>query len=411
MKHSYDRFNGLWQERAVHRRSKLDWATTDVVPRGRGKKKQEIDEEALSPGSIMRLALGEGFKSAHVYVSNSGNPHMRLRSRPAWQQKLCKVLVDVCLPDGGTKVSPSAIKEEPNHLLYLKLKVHGNRTFVGKVLQWREIGFVVEINEGKNKVVKKHFAIDLHSKRIRRSSGGGSTSKGSIPQHEYDFPDYNQHMCCGGCHSGCGPVAWAQVFGYYDRLASRYSGSIFSPTIYGDSKTVAPMGMTSGVKRFVEDIRSRVQTFCSNKQGSTYTSDMHLIAPWFQVRQGSKARVVSYLENRKKRSSGPGGGGASVHHGGAPWIEAKGVWWLKTYRYPVLFGFQYTPSSGHFAVATKYKKISRRQRLRSGGVFGGYWFWKTVDYYEFFLHYGWGGSNNKWQVVSPFSAHVAYIVK
>ena len=240
-------FKQQWRERSLQRRSGSDWATTDVVPRGGGKKKTGIiNEEAIFPGSIMKLALGERFRSVGVYIRNSGNSRMRPSSRSEWQQRLCKVLVDVCMPEGSTKVNPVAIMETPNHLSYMKLEVRGNRTIVGNILEWREIGFVVVIKGSRNEVIKKHFAINLQSKRSRRSF-----TTGSIPA-EYDFPDYKQHNCCG-CVSGCSPVAWAQVFGYFDRRA-RYIPDFFSPTIYGDKSIVAPLRLTDDVKRFVEDI-------------------------------------------------------------------------------------------------------------------------------------------------------------
>ena len=406
----FDGFKRQWQERAAHRRVKSDWATTDVVPKGKETKAKEDYEEALSPGSIVKLALGERFKSADVFITNNSKSRMLPSSRSGWQQKLCKVLVDVCMPDGSTKVSPSAIKETPNYLLYLKLEVHGNRTFVGNVLSWREIGFLVEIKGRNNEVIKKHFAINLHSKRFRRS-----LVEKSIP-HEYEFPDYYQHKCCG-CVSGCSPVAWAQVFGFYDRIASRYSGSIFSPTIYGNSSTVAPLYLTSEVERFVEDIRSQVKTYCGNGAGWTKNSNMHLIAPWFRARQGSKSRVVSYLQSRKRRGIG---GGASVQRGGSSWIESKAVGHLKL-GYPVILNIFLAENSGHSVVATKYKERSRSYRVCHSRRTGWWWWkrtkqncsWKTAYDYEFFLHYGWENPSetNKWQEVSPFAGFNAYIAK
>ncbi|KAJ7380279.1 hypothetical protein OS493_010995 [Desmophyllum pertusum] len=374
--------------------------------KGGERKETDVDEEALSPGSIVKVALGERFKSVDVYITSSGNSRLRPSSRSNWQQKLCQVLVDVCHPNGTTKVNPSAIKETPNHLLYLKLEVHGNRAFVGNVLEWREIGFVVEIKERKE-VIKKHFAIDLHSNRFRRS-----VILGEVSAEKNNFPDYDQHKCCGSCYSGCGPVAWAQIFGYYDRKAAT-PNSIFSSTIYGDSSTKAPLHLTDEVKRFVEDIRLQVKTFCNNGQGSTYTSNMHLIAPWFRPRQGSNSRVVSYLESRKKRSSD----GSSVVRGGRSWIQSKAAEYIKS-GYPVILDFDFESEGGHSAVATRYKGTSRRNRHCKTKT-TGWWVgkktktvcsWETAAYdYEFFLHYGWGGRNNKWQQVSPFGAHVAYI--
>ncbi len=45
---SRSRFKSQWQERAAHRRTKSDWATTEVVLQGDKKKKTEADEEALN---------------------------------------------------------------------------------------------------------------------------------------------------------------------------------------------------------------------------------------------------------------------------------------------------------------------------------------------------------------------------
>ena len=331
---------------------------------------------------------------------------MRPSSRSEWQRKLCNVLVDVCRPDGSTEANPSAIQETPNYLLYLKIEVNGNRTFVGNVLQWYEVGFVVEITGPKNEVIRKYFAINLSSKRFRRS-----LTQGSI-EYEYDFPDYNQHYCCG-CKSGCSPVAWAQVFGYFDRHSTR-SNSKMSPAMYGDSSTVAPLFLTSGVERFVEDFRRQVETFCENGEGATYRSKMNRVAPWFRARQGSKSRVTSFLERRKKRYSS---GGASTSRGGISWIEAKGAYYIKHY-WPVIFSITLESGTGHAVVATKYKEWSRSYRDCRRTKTGWWWgqrykencSWKTAYDYEYYLHYGWGGKGNKWQEVSPKGAYVAYLV-
>ena len=223
----------MWRKRAQERRTRLDWAMTEIVGK-RQKLMKQTDEEALSPGSVVKVALGEGFKSVDVFVTSYGNHGIHHKAKQGWQQKLCKVLVGVCLGE-SSKVNPLAVKKTPNNLFYLKLEIHSNLKFVRKVLESHELGFVVRIKE-QDKVILKHYAISLHYKRLLRSSPPGS-GKNYIPGADYDMPDYNQHKCCGGCWSGCSPVAWAQVFGYYDRRAST-SGSIFSPCIYGDSNII-----------------------------------------------------------------------------------------------------------------------------------------------------------------------------
>ena len=109
MNESLSGFNRHWKERAAHRRAKSDWATIDVVPQEEKKKrKEETDEEAISAGSIVKIALCERFKSVNVYITNIGNRGMRPIS--VWQRKLCKVLVGVCLPEGSTKITHLLLK-------------------------------------------------------------------------------------------------------------------------------------------------------------------------------------------------------------------------------------------------------------------------------------------------------------
>lgn len=73
--------NRLWLERAAQRKSKLDWATTDTFSKFGNVLKTETDEEELSPGSIVKVALGERFRSVNVYVEKNGNSPMRPSSR------------------------------------------------------------------------------------------------------------------------------------------------------------------------------------------------------------------------------------------------------------------------------------------------------------------------------------------
>ena len=393
VKTSLNEFQEMWRKRAKERRTVLDWATTDT---GKTRKKKVTDEEALSPGSVVKVALGEKFKSLNIYVTSFGKSdfHPNLKStKTAWQHKLCKVLVDVCL-NGTSKVNPFAVKKTSNNLVYLKLKIHGNPAFVKRMLEGHEVGFEIRIQMYNHQLAIKHYAINLQSKRFGRSPPGSGNKQ--VAGADYDMPDYNQHTCCGGCASGCSPVAWAQVFGYYDRRASS-SSSIFSPKIYGTRYEIAPKTLTNKVKHFVEDIRRQVKTFCENGQGATYSKNMRLIQPWFKARQGKKARVRSYLRPRK-----------------AKWLRSKGKWWLDI-GYPVVFGFRSSKKSGHSVVATKYRTKSRNYRhcetWSRCSVKKTRCTWNTVQDYEFFLHYGWGGYNNQWQMLDPTDAHVAYIIK
>lgn len=424
VKDSFDSFKRLWLERAAERQSKLDWATTDVISKFGNLLKTETDEEELSPGSVVKVALGERARSVNVYIEKNGNSPMRPSTRSEWQLKLCKVLVDVCLLDGSTKVNPSVMKETPNHLLFLQLEVHGDRNFVGNTLQWREIGFAIEIEGSNNEVVKKYYAINLHLKRLRRSScsmctptpstigGTTKTKKVTIKREKDDFPDYEQHECCGPdnkCDSGCTPVSWAQVFGYFDRL-----GSPFSSNLYGDRNKRAPRYWTEEVKPFVMKIRRQLETRCKDNAGSTDIKNMWKMKSWFQNRQGSRARLITYYESRKRRGSG----GVPSYRGSSFWLESKTVEWINK-DYPVVVSLTLVEKKksgekkevGHSVVATGYKETSHRYRHCEM-----LWpvpeltcFWKTDKYYQFFLRYGWGWNRNKCHQINPRGVYVAYL--
>lgn len=425
VKDSFDSFKRLWLERAAERQSKLDWATTDIISKFGNVLKTETDEEELSPGSVVKVALGERVRSVNVYIEKNGNSPMRLSTRSEWQLKLCKVLVDVCLLDGSTKVNPSVIKETPNHLSFLQLEVHGDRNFVGNTLQWREIGFAIEIKGSNNEVVKKYYAINLHLKRLRRSScsmciptpsttgGTTKTKKVTIKREKDDFPDYEQHECCGPdkkCFSGCVPVSWAQVFGYYDRL-----GSPFSSNIYGDKNKRAPRLWTGDedIKTFVMDFRRQLGTTCSKDNGgATDVRDMWKLKSWFQNRQGSRAQLITYLKSRKRRGSG----GVPSYRGSSSRLVSETVYWINN-DYPVVLAIKVLvdkekkKKGDHSVVATGYKETSHRYRhCRMFPPFPRLiCSWKTDKYYQFFLRYGWGEKNNKCHQISPLGAFVAYL--
>lgn len=390
----------LWRERGAEARSSPDWATSEATVRNNRKTAWRADEEEILPGSIVKLALREGNR-INVFVTNHASSGL-LHLRSEWQRRLCSVLVDFCL-DGGTKVNSSAvIQQTQNGLFFLRLEVNSNRTLVRNVLEGREIGFMVRIKGNKDGVVTKHFAISLRSKRVRRTSWD---SEGSILFESTDFPDYEQHTCCGNCWSGCTPVAMAQIFGYFDRIGSRITPRL-SKRLYRDENTDAPLSMTDSVKPFVEDIRSRLGTFCSGGSGSTYGSATVQLEPWFKAHQGSKARVKSYLKKRTKRSlrstSSRKLGGKDGD--GVGYFNQVGLKYLKS-GWPVMFSIYTKNNVGHDVVGTKYRQKIKRQRR----WFLWWHYWKTVQENEFYLHYGWGKDSNKWQKISPFEVHVAYV--
>lgn len=159
--------------------------------------------------------------------------------------------------------------------------------------------------------------------------------------------------------------------------------------------------MTSEVETLVEDIRSQVQTYCEDGAGATPKSKMHLVAPQFRARQEYKARVVSYLEGSFNEVESRG---LLVKVFGG---QIQAILSFSAFNMTQLPGIQQslrntkgTPEDTDFAKTRKLDGGGGGKRnLSAHGEF-------AYDY-EFFLHYGWGGNNNKWLKVIPISAYIS----
>lgn len=100
-----------------------------------------------------------------------------------------------------------------NGINYFELAIHQDHLTVQKVLMNTDVSFRIQVTLADGTVVEKRFGMETnYTSRTKRWS---SWSYWSI-YSPHLFPNYNQHRCCG-CYSGCGPVAWAQIFAYYDR--------------------------------------------------------------------------------------------------------------------------------------------------------------------------------------------------
>ena len=192
----------------------------------------------------------------------------------------------------------------------------------------------------------------------------GSKSKPWQPWHYYwvsgTVPDYKQHSCCG-CISGCGPVAWAQSFGWADRKAqssSSWSKNIFLSNGGSGSAAIAPSGWPSTsagqkpIKSFIEDIRDKVDTFCFFGSGATTLWDMDDVNGWFKARNGgnggvsTKYNIFGWKEDRLMKCAR-----YEIKNLKQPVVIGTG--WLK--HYPSAVGYAYRKSRGsQFTYGTRY---------------------------------------------------------
>ncbi len=92
-------------------------------------------------------------------------------------------------------------------------------------------------------------------------------------------PAYYQFIY-GSCYVGCGPVAWAMLFGWADYQAG-HGNAYWAPRFgiyrqnggYG-ADVVAPLSQDAGVTNMIKEINGYVHTFCSGNSGATCPWDM-----------------------------------------------------------------------------------------------------------------------------------------
>ena len=134
---------------------------------------------------------------------------------------LCFLLSETCLKTGEVKFSRILSKKKNlKNLNFIKIDLTDDYESIVKKLKKRSIDFYLKLTVDRKFVVIRRYTIDLSPKQVKRSTWSGFREH-SIP-YESLMPDYDQHQCCGGCASGCTPVAWAQIFAYYDRVAHRH---------------------------------------------------------------------------------------------------------------------------------------------------------------------------------------------
>lgn len=368
-------FKTAWEKIAAT--AKNEWSSSQRLSSKKDPRTVLYDAELISPGSSALVALEHDFINITIHAIE----HKR-------QNQLCQILVKAC-EDEKLGVNPELIQKLKNGISFIKIEVQEDKKLVRQVLHNHEVSFYVKIETRRGEQILKYFSIDLSSHRQRRWS---PWSLWSISQENL-FPDYNQHKCCG-CASGCGPVAWAQILAYYDRLANYSPSSGYSKNFWKCSdgsadNCVAPKTMNTNVKRYIESIRSKLGTFCLLGGGATTPRKMKKISNWYRAR-GIKGLIVSRYNP------------LSLIGITYPSFKKSAVSWLKE-GYPVILGFWTKGFSMHYAVATRYKE--RQKKYRKCFLF--ICRTKTIVQGLFYMHMGWGGNSNGWYSIKTFAVYSA----
>lgn len=260
-----------------------------------------------------------------------------------------------------------------------------------------DLHFEVVGHHPRHGLIIKRFAVEPSHRSKRQSA----YTYYSINDRHL-MPDYNQFKR-GKCQVGCGPVAWAQVFGYYDRRAHSGSGSSASQALYrcgsdgttGSNSCRAPKYNDYRMKNYIGKMNDIMRTFCLFGQGATFQRRMDDVEGFFRQRQGSSGNII--LKYRKFFLARLVGANSDK-------VRDSALSYLRQ-KWPVIVGFKVSGLfSQHYAVMTQYRTRTVRKKVCKVLIFCKT---RTVREYDMYLHMGWGGSSNGWRSAKMFMAAIA----
>ena len=194
---------------------------------------------------------------------------------------------------------------------------------------------------------------------------------------------YDQYTLPDGCASGCGPTAWAMLFGWADYQAANGNATwagrwgIYRVNGGYGADAVAPLKMDKGIEAIMLEIRNYVYTFCILGQGATLPQRMEYASRYLKNRSGIRIsthyNIVLHTPKRLR-------------------IRVRDS--IIDRKTPVVVGTG-NITSAHYPLAWKY-----RFRTRSGAG--------TKLQAEFYVNSGWGGSGNGWVAASTWFAGEIY---
>ncbi len=265
----------------------------DVDPDDMGTATEDAFQETeVEVGEKILVALGQRDMLGGVYVRYAGSRDTA-NVTVEGQAQLCHAL-GVCSSNVSTgRVDPSNFKLDPETgLSYLELILAENAR---KLFPDSDLDFAVEIHRTNHQVVIRRYVLLREAKRQKRFKEyepWSSFTQYSIPSESL-FPDYRQHRA-GRCWVGCGPVAWAMVFGYLDRRSHLTSSfGTGSQGLYrsgsdgttGSNSQVAPSFTDSRMQNYTEELNDILGTWCIFSSGATLMRRMTRVQGFYQARQ------------------------------------------------------------------------------------------------------------------------------
>ncbi|XP_064603619.1 uncharacterized protein LOC135469032 [Liolophura sinensis] len=367
-----------WTERAKEVGEDGVWDEMSFIPK---EAIHQTDEDDLEADGLFILHRGQTVK-----IPFTGKERVKLFSPDHSEHRLCE-LFNICTADKRGNVDTTIAQKNSYNISYIPLTVPES-------MHGKDVRFSVRVYTSLGLVIKR-FYIDLNTRSKRQTyTPWVEVSIG----HESIFPDYRQFKIESGCAVGCGPVAWAMIFAYFDRR-SHLQAAVYgsgSQNLFrcgadgtaGAASCVAPISNNNQVEEYLKVLRGILRTFCIRGEGATLQRRMDDVEGFFKARQSSGSPdVISHrvpligffgVYNSRVRSKGL----AALRAG---WPIIPGI------RVGGLF-------SQHYPVATKYRSRVKTQRRC---FFWKCWNKRTTEY-EMYLHMGWGGNQNGWRSAKMF---------
>jgi hypothetical protein len=190
-----------------------------------------------------------------------------------------------------------------------------------------------------------------------------------------------------GCPSGCGPTAWAMLFGWADHQAAlgnpAWAGrnGIYRANGGYGADADAPVTMDAGVRNMTWEIHNRVGTWCAFGSGPTLPWDMSGAANYLAGRSYTQLythyNIFGIHEDRLRDYAIN-----SIVYRHTPAVI--GIGWLT--HYPLAYGY------------------ASQSRTVSCGFFE-FWCSTRTEYNRwFYVNEGWGGAGNGWVATGTWFA-------
>ena len=281
-----------WGARAAEVAKKAIWDDTQVTSSTDTNEVTSFTQSYIKPGDVIQVFVDNDTASVKVKYTPESEAQTQ-KDVELMQRAVCQ-MVSNCDVDGGSSIS---LLQQASvlHLKYVELEI--SKDIPGALNGSQSVDFELRVEKTSGEVSVKYYSIDTtrhRQKRYKQYKAYSSWTTTSIPDEGY-VPYYWQHKDSHNCLVGCGPVAWAMVFGYYDRRShykswkygkgSQYLYRSSSTGAYGSPVTPAPRYPTdTRIRKYIERIAREVDTVCIFKNGATAGYKMDRIKGFFQVR-------------------------------------------------------------------------------------------------------------------------------